>query len=74
MTKEKSREKRFGKYIGCHLRCWKPYSGKGAVIEKLANEVMTNVDVFGSRRNNICIGYCACALVVAKDRECSRGW
>ena len=40
----------------------------------LPNKMVSNVDMFSSRRDDICVGNSACALVVAVDWEWYGRW
>src|SRR5271168_2587023 len=74
MMYKKCRHKRFRQDVSSHVVRRKPGDGKGTIIDVLADEVVTNVDVLGPGRNGICLGNGTCALVVAKDRKRFRVW
>ena len=64
MNKER-RQKWFCENIGSHLRSWNPCGNERTIGEVLTYKMMSYVDVFGSRRDGICVSDSAGALVVA---------
>ena len=74
MAKKGRSRERFSKDISSHIGRRKPKYIERTIIYVLANEVVTNVDMFSARWNSIQLRNDACTLIVAEDWEGMRNW
>ena len=65
MMYKECRQQQFCKDVRSHVGCGDPCSDEGSTVEMLANEVMANVYMFGSGRDDIRVGDGTCALIIA---------
>jgi hypothetical protein len=72
VPRKRNKRKSLGKNIRRHVGSRYPSSRKRTGLNKVANEMMTNVDVFGTRGNRKGIREGTCGLVIAKNRKRTR--
>ena len=69
MFEEKSREKRFGEYIGSHVRGWNPSRLKRAFRNMVTDKVVLHIYMFRMRRNGFGFNEHESTLIIAEERE-----
>ena len=72
MFEEKRGEKRFGEYIGSHVRGWNPSCLKRAFRNMVADKVVSHIYMFRTRRNGFRFNERESTLIIAEERE--RSW
>ena len=72
MFEEKWASQWFGKDVGRHIRSGYPVRAERTVRDVVANKMMTDVNMFGTRCNGRVVGKSTCTLIIRKRRKGTR--
>ena len=64
MVKKECCQERFCENIGSHIRGGDPCCSKGAIVEVLSDEMVSNINVFSSGGDDVCVGNGTGTLVI----------